>query len=171
MGQGMSAEKLAFVRIEPSDDGFTASVTVDGLFVLKRDPETVLRRAAEIYQGHIKAMRDVVSEIESLRRSHRLVPARRIWELGDGVFRLRSALEKLSLEVDDLYGHLLRDLGVKRKWLEKVIILRRHVPNRKMIPAALNWGRCEKGTRRVAEELVASYRAQRSGKSARRWFG
>jgi len=64
-----------------------------------------------------------------------------------------DALAELSLEIDDVYKHLVRDLGAKRKWLEKAIIFRRYLPTQDLIPQSLNWGRCEKGTRRVAERL------------------
>ena len=98
-------------------------------------------------------MRSVVREIEAYRRSHTPTPARKIWELGDAIFKLNEELERVSLQIDGLYEHLVRDLTVKRKWLEKVIIFRRHLPDDNLIPESLNWGRCEKGTRKVAERL------------------
>ena len=82
------------------------------------------------------------------------MPARDVWKVGDVVFKLTEDLRSLALEVDDLYAHLTRDIGVKRKWLEKAIILRRYVPDRKAIPAQLNWGRIEKGTKRSAERIA-----------------
>jgi hypothetical protein len=64
-------------------------------------------------------------------------------------------LGEAALEIEDLYAHLVRDVGAKRKWLEKAIILRRYVPREDMIPADLNWGRIEKGTRRAAEKIFS----------------
>jgi len=66
---------------------------------------------------------------------------------------LKDSLEILGLQLDSMYKHLTRDLGVKKKWLEKVIILRRYIENEEIIPQSLNWGRCEKGTRKVAKKI------------------
>ena len=117
------------------------------------DPETILQEAARVYGQHVSEMRSLVTQLKSYRAQRKLTPARKIWEIGDLVFALRIGLARLSLELDDLYVHLARDLGVKRKWLEKVIIFRRYLPKEELIPESLNWGRCEKGTRRVAEKL------------------
>ena len=121
------------------------------------DPEVKLERAAAVYQRSITKMRELVKEIRSFRDERKPLPARKVWQLGDAIFELQHKLGELSLQVDGLYDHLVRDLGVKRKWLEKVIILRRYLPDENAIPQSLNWGRCEKGTRRVAQRLRKGY--------------
>jgi hypothetical protein len=98
-------------------------------------------------------MRIFIKEIQALRNNRKLLPAFKIWQLGNAIFELQHNLNKLFLQLDGLYDHLVRDLGVKRKWLEKVIIFRRYLPDENAIPQSLNWGRCEKGTRLVAEKL------------------
>jgi len=143
-----------FVSFHPQGDRFVAFLAVDDVLDSCKDPESLLQRAASVYINWLSKMRAIVAEIDAYRKSRRLLSARRVWHLGDAVFGMRSELTRLSLEVDDLYAHLVRDLGVKRKWLEKVIILRRYIPDPNMIPDSLNWGRCEKGTRRVAQELA-----------------
>ena len=154
----MKDRNLAFVHIDDTDEGPRAALSVEGMLLLSRDPETTLREAAAVYARHLADMRRVLSQIECLRASRRPIPARKIWQLGNLVFRLRDALARHSLQLDDLYAHLTRDLGVKRKWLEKAIILRRYIPSSTMIPKGLTWGRCEKGTRRVAQDLAVRYR-------------
>ena len=57
--------------------------------------------------------------------------------------------------MDSIYAHLTRDLDVKRKWLEKVIIFRRYIQEEAAIPKAAYWGMFEHGTRRKAEQLQA----------------
>jgi hypothetical protein len=121
------------------------------------DPELKLKKAIEVYQRSIVKMRNLVKQIQNFRDNRKLLPARKVWQLGDAIFELQYDLNKLSLQLDGLYDHLVRDLGVKRKWLEKVIIFRRYLPNEDAIPQSLNWGRCEKGTRRVAEKLREEY--------------
>lgn len=119
----------------------------------KRDPEAVLRKATNIYEKSITRIRSMLVEIQAERDNRKPIAARKIWQIGHIIFELRDQLERLSLQLDSVYDHLVRDLGVRRKWLEKVIILRRHLPDKALIPKSLNWGCCEKGTRRVAQRL------------------
>ena len=122
--------------------------------------ETFLKKASNVYEDYIKNMLIIVSEIQSLRKARCLIPARKIWELGDLIFKLTGKMETLSLQIDGLYDHLVRDLHAKRKWLEKVIVLRRYLPRKTLIPKELNWGQCEKGTRKVAEKLLKKAKKQ-----------
>jgi hypothetical protein len=153
MGEEVTADKLAFVAFEPGDGQFVALLSIQGLLTGDKDPEAVLRTAAKVYERSILRMKSLVAEIQAHRARRKLVPARKIWHLGDAIFDLTGQLEELSLQMDRLYDHLVRDLGAKRKWLEKVIIFRRYLPDEALIPESLNWGRCEKGTRKAAERL------------------
>ena len=149
----MRPSELAFVRVEPGPEGSKASLSMEALVSLPKDPEILLRTAVDVYMRHLEALRQMLSAMRSLRERRQLLPARNMWRFGDAVFRLRDALARESLQLDGLYAHLTRDLGVKRKWLEKAVIFRRYVPRQSLIPLALNWGQCEKGTRRIAEQL------------------
>ena len=104
---------------------------------------------------HIAKMLQLCARLDMLRREKKRTPALLIWELGDAIFAMRSELSSAGLELDDVYAHLTRDLDARRKWLEKVIVFRRYVHQKKAIPAAAYWGRFEKGTRRKAEQLQA----------------
>lgn len=146
-------KKSIFVSFEPRNGTFIGLLLMDQILESDDDLEPILRKATEIYSRSIVEMRSLVAEIESIRKKRVLLPARKIWQLGDLIFNLTNELSQLSLEIDGLYHHLVRDLGVKRKWLEKVVIFRRYIPALDAIPTTLNWGRCEKGTRRVAEVL------------------
>lgn len=150
----MNSRELAFVTIEQSDHHFVASFAVTGLLALDGNPELIAKKATKVYEQALTKMRSLTKEMESYRISHKPLPARKMWKLGDLVFSLRDDMALLSLQIDGLYEHLERDLGVKRKWLEKAIIFRRYVPVENLIPQSLNWGRFEKGTRRKAENLV-----------------
>ncbi|GAH38045.1 unnamed protein product [marine sediment metagenome] len=157
MGEEAMRDKLAFVSFEPSNEHFTAFLPMEELISSDNDPELMLRKAAEVYEHSIVKMRNLVKEIQDFRDNRKLLPARKVWQLGDAIFELQHDLNNLSLQLDGLYDHLARDLGVKRKWLEKVIIFRRYLPDENAVPQSLNWGRCEKGTRRVAENLKRDY--------------
>ena len=149
----MTHEQTTFVSFEPTTNGFTALIPMADALRTEFDMERAMLQAAAAYESALSTMLGVCSEIEVLRARRALIPARKVWLLGDVIFRLRGELSSLSLQMDDLYRHMTRDLGVKRKWLEKVIIFRRHVPDIAFVPEELNWGRCTHGTRRVAEAL------------------
>ena len=146
--------KLAFISFEPNAERFRAFLSIEGFILSNKDPELTIRKAVKIYENSIIKMRTFIKDIHSIRDNHQLLPARKVWQLGNAIFGLQGKLNKLSLQLDGFYDHLVRDLGVKRKWLEKVITFRRYLPDEKAIPQLLNWGRCcEKGTRRAAEKL------------------
>lgn len=149
----MTTKELAFVKFEPRDNGFIASASMDWVISSANDPELTLRKAADLYEKYIKEMILLIKGIQSLRKTRKPIPARKVWQIGNYIFSLKSDLEQLSLQVEDFYGQLVSALGVKRKWLEKVIIFRRYLPDIKFIPKNLNWGKCEKGTRKIAQKL------------------
>jgi hypothetical protein len=149
--------RLAFVSFEPSNEMFRAFLPMEELVSGDDDPELKLKKAVKVYERSIGKMRNLVKEIQSFRSNRKLLPARKVWQLGDAIFELQHDLNELSLQLDGLYDHLVRDLGVKRKWLEKVIIFRRYLPDENAVPPSLNWGRCEKGTRQAAEKLRKNY--------------
>ena len=145
--------KLKFVTFKPDNGRFTGFLEMEAMIRSEGDTQVLLQKASKIYGQSIARMCSLVSEVQDARAKRKRIPARKIWEIGDAIFKLRDDLEQLSLELNGLYGHLTRDLAVKQKWLEKVVILRRYLPDKKLIPRLLNWGRCEKGTRRVAQKL------------------
>lgn len=153
----MTTDKLSFVSFEPRDGRFVAFVAVDYVFSGKKDTEAALAHGSKVYKDGIKSMRSLVAEIDVYRTRREIVSARTVWRLGDALFRLVQDLEKLAFQLDGFYEHLTRDLNVKRKWLEKVIILRRYIAEEAIIPETLGWGHLEKGTRRKARELVATF--------------
>lgn len=160
MGEKVSRKALQFVSFEPTGGGFRGLLSVEAAVGGECDPEALLREATGVYRRLIGDMRSLLADIDGRRRARISVPAREVWKVGDLVFGLRHELAQLGLELDGVYDHLTRDLGVKRKWLEKAIILRRYIDDMAIIPESLNWGRCEKGTARVARRLTEGPRAE-----------
>jgi len=150
----MTKRSLYFVSFEPIKK-YRCYLSMDAVIDSNKDLEPLLSEAPKIYENAITRMNFLIFDIKAARSKHKPVVARKIWDVGDAIFTLRDELEELGLELDGIYDHLTRDLRVKRKWLEKVIILRRYLPEKELIPESLNWGRCEKGTRRVAEQIKA----------------
>ena len=118
---------LSFVSFEPIDSDFQAQLSLESALQYDGDAPVLANRAADIYATHIAKMRHVCAHLSALRRERQRIPALLMWELGDVIFALRDELTSVGLEVDDVYAHLTRDLEVRRKWLEKVIIFRRYV--------------------------------------------
>ena len=144
-------EEPIFVSFKQDKGEYNTFIAMNGFFSSSGDLESLLNKAATIYGSYICKMLVLVDVINVFRSNRRPLPARKIWQLGDIIFQLVDELSQLSLQIDGIYDHLARDLNAKRKWLEKVIIFRRYIPEERMIPEHLNWGKCEKGTRRVAE--------------------
>lgn len=153
MGKKVDSKQIVSVTIEPRNDGFVAFLSMTGFLSIGEDPEVLLRKVAKLYENAIGRMHSIILEMRSLRAHRKSIPARMMWKIGYTIFELRDNLAELSLQLDDIYRHLARDLGVKRKWLEKAIIFRRYLPKEEMIPESMRWGLCEHGTRRVAEKL------------------
>ena len=149
----MISRKRRFVSFEVKGDNYSALVPMDELLAGNDNLPSLLAQASALYGSHVSDMRALVDLIAAYRHKRKLVPARMVWQLGDLIFGLVTQLDRLALEIDGIYGHLERDLGAKRKWLEKVIIFRRYIAQETTIPEDLNWGKCEKGTRRIAEMI------------------
>jgi hypothetical protein len=149
----MTRKEPTFISFKKSDEEYDAFIAISGLFSSNDDLGLLLKKASALYGSYISKMVALMGIITAFRTSRRPLPARKIWQLGDLIFRLVNELNGLSLQIDGMYDHLERDLNAKRKWLEKVIIFSRYIPEEGMIPEDLNWGKCEKGTRRVAERI------------------
>jgi len=152
----MTSKSLAFVIVEPSKKGFTASLRIESLLSIEEDPEGLLKKVTELYEYSIGRMRSLLAEMQKRRLQREPIPARMMWEIGDAVFDLRNKMESLSLQLDNIYAHLTRDLQVKRMWLEKAIIFRRYIPKKNVIPKSLSWGHCRNELRKVAKLLQES---------------
>jgi hypothetical protein len=142
-----------FVSFKKNKNEYNAFIAINELFSNKENLESLLKKASTIYSNSISRMVVIIKEINAFRNNRRLLPATKVWELGDIIFNFVNDLNKLSLQIDGIYEHLERDLNVKRKWLEKVIIFRRYITKESMIPESLNWGKVEKGTRKKAQQI------------------
>jgi hypothetical protein len=154
MGAKMMRDELAFASFEPFGQGFRAYLAIEKALDGGEIAGELAQRAANIYEKSIKDMTSTIRTINAWRASNKPVSARLIWKLGDTIFSLRHNLMVLGLQLDGVYDHLTRDLNVKTKWLEKVIILRRNLTKEELIPESLNWGRLEKGTSRKSRLLA-----------------
>jgi hypothetical protein len=154
----MKKNQLSFISFEYKEDSLNAFLSLDDYISEEKDYEKISEEAKKIYKKSIKKMASIIKDINLYKQKYRRLPARKVWKLGDAIFELQDNLSDLSLQIDGLYDHLVRDLGLKRKWLEKVIILRRYIKDKKAITESMNWSKFEKGTKRVSEELYRKYK-------------
>ncbi len=147
-------KQTTFISFIKRNDTFQGSLRIDGLINLDEDPEEMCEKASQIYKSAIDQLEVMLKRRKSLLDNHEVIPARLVWSIGNEIFNLIDKLASQNLIIDDTYAHLVRDLGVKRKWLEKVVILRRYIPKMELIPEDFPWGKLEKGTKKKAQELL-----------------
>ena len=147
---------LASVALQPRADGFIASAPLTQLDRLGDKPEAALQTACAVYGRTISAMRQVLDDIDQLKKGRTPIPARKMWELGHAVVTLGAELEANAMELDGLNDHLVRDLGINGKRMGTIVTFRRHLPDQQLIPESLGWSQVEKQARKVAEELKAA---------------
>jgi len=142
--------QLSFISFTPEGNEFSASLSlsVDSLINIVDDVEEKVKNSTIVYSQAISDLRNILKTREELLSKRKKIPARLMWKFGNIVFELNDQLSELGFVLDDTYLHLSRDLSVKRKWLEKVVILRRYTNNINLIPEDANWGYFEKGTRK-----------------------
>ena len=151
----MTEKKLAFVSFQLFGDSYVASLALDRLDGLEGNWEVKLKQATSVYANAITDLRDAKAKLYTMHAEGKPVPAKEAWKLGDRVFSLVHRLSRLGLEVDGLYTHLCRDLGVKRMWLEKMIIFRSHIPKAALIPATLKWAQCRDAPKQSAYRILS----------------
>lgn len=155
MGKQMKPVNLSFVSFEPRGDTFLAFLPMEGVLSASESSTSRLKEASEVYENALVSMRAILEEMKRVKLNREPLLAVHAWNLGDLAFGLVDNLKRMGMQLNGFYEHLTRDLNVKRKWLEKVIIFRRHLPARRLIPPSLTWGRCDHGTRKIAEMLAA----------------
>lgn len=149
----MTIKKLAFITIEPRNSKLTAFLSLEGILSIGKDPETILEIAIFIYECIVNKMHSKILEMQKYKTLRKPIPAKLMWELADYIFKMNKMFTGIEVQLDNVYGHLIRDLGVKRKWLEKAVTFRRYLPEKDMVPESLKWEKFKEGTRRKAERL------------------
>lgn len=151
---GTPIKQLSFVSFEPIENDFRALMSLEDTFKKELNWQNISDKAVNIYKNEINLMKGELALMKETKILKKPITAKQIWILGNYIFELINKLELIQLQIDGIYNHLERDLGVKRKWLEKVIILRRYVSSSNMVPENLRWGLFEHSTRKKAEQLA-----------------
>jgi len=143
-----------FVSFRMIDDECIAAVPLayiqEGVITRGTD----LKGISRIYKKKIIELKNMLKQIELKKTQKIALPSLFMWDFGDKILSLVDAINSKKFEIDNLYEHLIRDLDRKRGWLEKVIIFRRSLPNRKLIPHDLKWSVCRDAPKKSAELIL-----------------
>jgi hypothetical protein len=146
--------KELFVSISNIKGVYKASLLLSQFETYQGNPENICILAESIYSEGISSISRLLKKRQNYVANNLTIPARLIWEIGDNIFGLVNQLATNNITLDNVYEHLVRDLNVKRKWLEKVVIFRRYIPTKTSIPINTSWGYFEKSTKQKAINLV-----------------
>lgn len=145
---------LILISFQPDDQGFVAHIPLGDLSLIK-NPEKSLKKASFDYAKAIQSMQGQLKELNEMKKNRKIIPARKIWKLGDSIFSLVDKMEQMLFCINGLYDHLTRELEVKKMWLEKVIIFRRYIADQKSIPKSLAWGKCSSSPRKATNLILS----------------
>jgi hypothetical protein len=77
----MLDKKLSFVSFEFKDGKFRPFISIGSFIGSDADWEVELQKASVVYENAINTMHSTITEIENIRRSGLLTPARKIWKI------------------------------------------------------------------------------------------
>ena len=143
-----------FVSFRMIDDECIAAVPLDYIQEGIITKGTDLKGIAKIYKKKIFSLKKMLEQIEINKLQKVAVSSLFMWDFGDKILSLVDAINSKNFEIDNLYEHLIRDLDRKRGWLEKVIIFRRSIPTRQLIPDDLKWSVCRDAPKKSAKLIL-----------------
>lgn len=142
-----------FVSFGIMDNEFIAAIPLDHIKTGAITKESELKAVAKIYKNQIIAIKKIIENLESDKSKKITLTASKMWKLGDKIFELIEMIGKKNFEIDNLYEHLIIDLGRKKDWLKKAIIFRKNLPDEKLIPNGLKWHHC-KDRPKISAEMI-----------------
>jgi len=152
----MTGTTKKFVSFKMEFEKCTASLHADNFLELSEDAEKLLSKASIVYKTRINAIESILNDIQNTKSKRSPLKARQAWQIGDEVIKLTNNLGKINLQIDDIYEHLERDLGLKKDFLTKIITFRRYMREKNLIPRSLNWRRCRTRPRLIAIALSSN---------------
>lgn len=150
----MNENKLTFISIERKKGKYLAFVPIEGFLSNEDDLEVTLSNATKVYEEHVKKMRKILTQMEKNKAKKKPLSALSIWKLGNIVWELNSSLAMMQLQIDSLYSHLERDLGIGKRLIKNAITFRRYLETSNSIPASLNWRKCSNSPRKTAIRIA-----------------
>ena len=148
--------RYAAVTFKKRGNAYRGTVFLSNLALLRNDPAETMREVTVIYQKAIADVRSWQSDVSPLRRSRVPLSARKAWELGDILHKLRTDLAQHGCRLDGLYNHLERHVGLTPRRASSFMTLRRHVEDPDSIPKNLKWHSMEKTVKSSCQAFVAN---------------
>lgn len=147
------SERIVFVSFHMIEGECIAAVSLGYVQEGRITEDTELRSLAEIYVNSISTLKNMVEEIEEFKSNKIALSPSHMWDIGDTIVSLVEGIDARGFQIDNLYDHLVRDIGRNRDWLNRVMIFRRHLPKRELIPSGLKWSACKRAPKRSAEMI------------------
>lgn len=141
-----------FVSFKKVDKQYIAFASLEAL--ANPNIEKQLVEISSIYTSSIASMIKSIKTLQTEKKKEHTMEAATVWDLGNIIFSLIDDLHNFGFEIDNVYDHITQELEIKRKWLEKVIILRRYLPYKLPILSNYTWSYFEKGTKKKAEAIA-----------------
>ena len=148
--------RYAAVTFKKRGNAYQGTVLLSNLALLRDDPAETMREVTSIYRGAVTNVKRWQSDIRVLRKSKVPLSARKAWELGDILHKLRTDLAKRGCRLDGLYDHLERHVGLAPRRARSFVTLRRYVENPDSIPENLTWHNMEKTAKSFSRNIVAN---------------
>ena len=151
-------DRYAAVTFKKRGSAYRGTVLLSNLALLRDDPAETMREVTAIYRGAMTDVKRWQSDVKSLRRSSAPLPlsARKAWELGDILHKLRTDLAERGCRLDGLYDHLERHVGLAPRRASSFVTLRRYVENPGSIPKNLKWHNMEKAAKLFSRSIAAN---------------
>lgn len=147
-------QELLGIRFDWTGTAYRASVGLSDLSRVQGDPAERLKAAAATYQDSVSRISEWRKETTNAKSGGKNLTARRAWDLGDLIIRLRSNMADQGFAIVDLYRHLSEHAGIPY-WSQRFATFRTYIPQRTRIPADLGWNRVGKRARAEAIGIMA----------------
>jgi len=150
----MTDKKKIGIIFYPKSNSFQASISITDVNNISVDINNLLKDANSIYCNVILKMRSILELNKKRRKENKIIQASSMWGFGDLIIKLVDELKVINFEIENLYGHLIRDLNVKTTTIKQSIIFRRYIPSREYVPEDLKWSDVRDHPRRYALKLI-----------------
>lgn len=147
-------QELLGIRFDWTGAAYRASVGLGDLARIQGDPAELLGAVATTYRDSVSLISEWCKETANAKRCGKNLTARRAWELGDLIIRLRNNMANEGFAIVDLYRHLSEHAGIPY-WSHRFVTFRTYIPRSTHIPEDLGWNRVSKRARAEAIRIMA----------------
>ena len=149
-------QKNAYANIEFKKRGgaYHGSVIMSDIPLLQGDPAETMRVVTAIYQNTIMDVRQWQRDVRELKDKGFSLSARKAWQLGEILYRLNTEFMERGCQVQHLYEHLERHVGLARKRASEFVTFRRYIDNMEIVPEDVMWNSIVKNVKSSSQAIA-----------------